>query len=218
MNCGLGNLDSLKKHLLAQTLAGETRFDLVIKDIGLGVARRFDRFCNRTIAYFDHATEIFSGDRDHWYMSRYPFISIEKVELRFFAADNWTNISGQPVGINEETGLLHFNYTLGVRPMMVRVTWSGGYWYEQLEPDDAAYPSSAPAAVQAATSIEPAKFALPDDLRLAWLMQCRHLWDSVDKLGTSLVDKPGQQSAMGALELVPDVKETLQRYVRYQTS
>jgi hypothetical protein len=216
VNAGLGNLDSLKTHLLAGTMQADTTFDAVIADLGLGVAALFDRHCNRHLAYEEHATQIFRGNRAHWYMRAYPVVAFEKTELRYFAADSWTNISGQPLAINEETGMLSFGYTLGVDPIQVRVTWTGGYWYEQLEPTDAGYPSQAPALVTACTALEPAKFALPADIRLAWLIQCREVWNKIDKLGHGLIDKPDAQSLTGSLELSPLVKETLRGYVRYQ--
>src|ERR1019366_5572260 len=109
MNCGLGNLNSLKQHLMpANTMAGQTQFDQVITDIGKGVAGLMSRFCNRDFVYGGNLTQIFRGSRSHWYMPNFPIVAFGKVELRFFAADSWTIISGQPLSINEETGLLSF--------------------------------------------------------------------------------------------------------------
>ena len=219
MNCGLSNLDTLKRHLLpSNTMAGETRFDGVIADIGKGVAGLFNRFCNRDFTYGENLTQIFRGARAHWYMPNFPVVSFAKVELRFFKADNWTDISGQPLSVNEETGLLSFGYTLGVDPIMVRVTWTGGYWFETLEPEDDGYPSAVPDAITNNPALEASKFMLPDDVRLAWLLQCREVWNKIDKLGTGLVDTPDKQTATGALELTPFVKEALRGFVRYQTT
>jgi hypothetical protein len=216
MNCGLGNLDTLKRHLLAGTMQDQTRFDQVITDIGQGVAALFDQYCNRTFTYAEHQTQIFRGNRAHWYMPGFPVVAFEIVELRFFAADSWTNISGQPLSINEESGLLSFGYTLGVDPIQVRVTWTGGYWFETAEPSDTTYPSAIPTLISSCSALQPAKFMLPADIRLAWLLQCREVWNKVDKLGLGLADKPDAQSATGALELTPMVKQMLRSYVRYQ--
>ena len=219
MNCGLGNLDTLKRHLLPSgSLAAETRFDAVIIDVGRGVAGLMDRHCNRVFAWGENITQIFRGNRSHWYMPNFPVAAFGKVELRYFKADNWSDISGQPLSINEETGLLSFGYTLGVDPIQVRVTWSGGYWFEQLEPDDDGYPSAPPAAIASCTALEPGKFMLPDDLRMAWWMQCREVWNKLDKLGTGLVDKPDQQTLTGALKLAPAVEDVLRPYRRLLAS
>jgi hypothetical protein len=218
MNCGLGNLDSLKTHLLASSLMADTRFDQVIQDIGKGVAGLMNTYCNRNFVYGENLTQIFRGARSHWYMPNYPVSVFTKVELRYFKSDNWTDISGQPLACNEETGLLSFGYTLGVDPIQVRVTWSGGHWFEMLEPGDAGYPSNLPASIANCTAIEPSKFNLPDALRLAWLLQCREVWNKIDKLGTGMVDKPDQQSLTGSLKLSPMVEDVLNGYKRYEIS
>lgn len=232
MNCGLGNLDSLRKNLLASTLKDDTTFDERMIDIGRGVARLFDRYCNRSFMYMENYTQIFQGDRDHWYLPRSPLLVISNVEIRYFQADDWTSVQGQPLSQDPETGLLHFGYTLGRNPLQVRVTWSGGYWFQTLEPEcdgyllcnsqfDKHYPGALPESIQTSLSqtppgIEPFKYILPDDLRLAWLLQCRHIWASIDKLGLGMMDKPNEQSAVAGLKLSDEVKEILNGYKRYQ--
>lgn len=216
MNAGLGNLESLKVFLLSRKLASESRFDQVITDIGLGVAGLIGQFCNRDFIYGENKTQIFSGNRSHWYMPAYPISSFSKVELRYFKADNWSDITGQPISCNEETGLLSFGYTLGRDPIQVRVTWSGGYWFETLEPDDAGFPSSAPASILNCTAIEPSKFYLPAELRFAWQMQCAEVWNKYDALGLTLVSEPNSQALTGTLDLVPAVKRILEAHKRYE--
>lgn len=219
MNCGLGNLDSLKRHLMPATMLSNKQFDKRLVDIGLGVAALFDSYCNRKFAYGENLTQIFRGARSHWYMPNFPVVSFAKVELRYFKADNWTDISGQPLAVNEETGLLSFGYTLGVDPIQVRVTWTGGYWFETLEPEgDDGFPSPVPDAIANNTALEPSKFMLPADVRLAWLLQCGEVWNKIDKLGTSMVDKPDEQNLTGALKLSPMVEDALRPYRRMQIS
>jgi len=234
MNCGLGNLDTLKGQLLGSSHKKESQFDDVIIALGQGVAGAMDQFCNREFAYAENFTEIFMGNRSFWFVKKYPFVSFSKVELKYFASDNWTDISAQPLIINPETGQFNFGYTLGPAPLQVRITYTGGYWFQTLEPDndgyavlntkdDPGYPASLPQAVQNSPNltppgIEPYKFILPSQLRLAWLMQCRAVWDSFDKLGLSLVDKPGQQTDVKELGLSPFVRQILKSYIRYQLS
>lgn len=234
MNCGLGNLDTLKKNLLANSLAGNSQFDALIQSIGLGVAGLFDNFCNRSFAYAENYTEIFMGNRGFWFVKKFPFVSYAKVELKYFASDSWTDISAQPLIINPETGQFNFGYTLGPAPLQVRVTYTGGFWFQTLEPDDPGYqvcdtqtdpgyPSALPTAIQNSPNLNPPgiesyKFLLPRELRAAWIMQCRMVWDSFDKLGTGIVDKPKSQTAVNELELSPIVKQILKTYIRYQAS
>ena len=215
MNAGLSNLSTLRQFVLGNSLQSDTRFDNQLLAIGLGLAGVFDAHLNRKLAWQSGETIIFSGDRPDYYLPRAPLANVSKVEMRYFIADAWTDITGQPIAWNPETGLLSFGYTLGTMPLQVRTTWSGGYWFETLEPDDAAYPSTIPAEISAA-EIESRKFLLPDSLKMAWLLQCQQVWDARDKLGLGLADKPGNQSALDKLELSPLVKQMLQPWVRYQ--
>lgn len=231
MNCGLGNLDTLKRALIP-SLVKNPQFDLLIQSIGRGVAGAFDQFCNRQFAYKEKFTEIFMGNRAFWYAKRFPFISIATVELKYFQTDSWTDITAQPLIVNPETGQLNFGYTLGPAPLQCRITYTGGYWFQTLEPendgyavcdteDDPGYPTSLPAAVQASPTnnppgIEPYKFLLPRELRDAWLLQCRNHWASLDKLGLGTIDKADAQTSVNSLDLLPIVKRTLQSHIRYQ--
>ena len=223
MNCGLGNLDSLKRHLLPATMQSDKRFDQVIQDIGLGVAGMIDKYTNRVMTYAEGVTRIWEGQRSHIYLPLWPIVTITKVELRYFLADSWTNISGQPLAENAETGLLHFGYTLGTNPIQVRVTWTGGYWFETAEPDDPnGYPSVVPAAITNAFTatppgLEASKYMLPPEVKLAWLLQCRRVWDGIDKLGTSVAQASNIVSDR-MIDLQPQVKMILQPYIRYQLS
>jgi hypothetical protein len=208
MNAGLTNLDTLRKTLLASSLAGETKFDDRIKVIGLGMAGAFDKHCNRRLGYKENDTMQFSGDRPHYYLPRYPIVSVAAIQMKYFRTDAWTDISDQPISMNEEIGLVHFGYTLGRHPLQVKATWTGGYWFETKEPEDDGYPSAAPAGAT----------LLPDDLRSAFLLQCERVWYAGDQLGMGLVGKPGEESGIERLELAPLVKTILKGYVRYQLS
>jgi hypothetical protein len=218
MIAGLTNLDTLKKHLLATSQMAETRFDLVIQTLGLGIAGLFDTLCNRRLAYLDADQVVFSGDRPHYYLPRFPIRNVTSIQMRYFQTDNWTDITGQPISVNYETGLIHFGYTLGRNPMQVRVVWDGGYWFEPLEPEDAQYPSNAPVAGTDPNGLPARFFILPDTLRSAFLFQCEAAWSQRDKLGLGLTDKPGEQSGLGKLDLAPMVKSMLNPFIRYQLS
>jgi hypothetical protein len=61
--------------------------------------------------------------------------------------------------------------------------------------------------------------ARPQDLYLAWLLQCEHVWARRDALGVNLAaDKSGtspELTGLSRLELIPEAMETLRLYVRY---
>lgn len=208
MNCGLGSLKTLKDYLLAEALRVDTSYDTQLTVIGRGVAAMMDRFCNRGFAYTENDSIIFTGDRPHYYLPRFPINESASitVQMRYFIADDWADIGGQPISWNPQTGLLHFGYTLGRPPLQVKVTYTGGYWFDTTEEQN----DSAPAGAT----------ALPDDVRLAWLQQCAILWQAKDKLGVDIV-KTGSSSqfvsgSLAGSDLSPIVRTMLQGYVRYQ--
>jgi hypothetical protein len=208
MNCGLTNLDTLKKHLLAGTMKTDPRFDAIIADIGKGVAAQFDDQANRLFTYKAADTYTVSADRAHIYVPRYPFISpITQVEIKNDEATGWVV---QPLTVilntNPESGLVFLGAATGSYWSQLRITYTGGYWFETAEPDDAAYPTATPAGAT----------ALPENLKLAFLLQCRHVWRAIDKLGTSILEKPETVATdAGTQSLVPQVAETLRSLTRY---
>lgn len=209
MNAGLGNLDSVKKHLLAGTLKAEPRFDALIQDIAKGVSGIMENFCDRKFARVAGDKVVLQADRSSFSLPRYPVETITLVELKLKDSDGF---QAQDMTLIESTspraGMVYLSDKSDGGPYwgQVRFTYTGGFWFESLEPDDANYPSAMPAGAN----------ALPDELRLAWLMQCREVWNKFDKLGTGIVDKPDEQTLIGKLELAPMVKQMLNSYRRLQ--
>ena len=59
---------------------------------------------------------------------------------------------------------------------------------------------------------------LPADLKLAWLLQCQLVWQSLDNLGTGIGSSEMRAATVASLQkliLAPEVAETLRRYVRH---
>jgi hypothetical protein len=224
MNAGFSNLDWLKKQLLPDSMKGEKRFDARVLAIGKGVAASFDRYCNREFAYAAGIQEVFSGDRPFWFARRSPVTDFTKVELRYFRSDAWADISGQPLAADEEKGMIHFGYTLGRSPIQVRLTYNGGYLFNTLDPDDQNYQAGVVTipdeVANNSAGIDPNKFLLPDDLLFAWVTQVRKVWEAIDKVGDKILsvgsNTRNPSEALAGLDLVPEVRETLDFYRRYQ--
>lgn len=209
MNAGLSNLDLLKKHLLAATLGTDPQFDTLIAAIGLGVAGMMEQTCNRKFARAAGAQEEFPGDRASFILSRFPIESVTALDSKNLESDSWTSQdTGLIKSISASAGLIYLadSHDPGAYWSKVRFTFTGGYWWETAEPNDAGYPSTLPEGAH----------ALPDDLRLAWLLQCREVWNKIDKLNTGLIDKPDAQTNLAGLELSPLVKQMLTNYVVMQ--
>lgn len=209
MNVGLGNLATLKRHLLPASMLSQTSFDPLITDLGLGVAARFEQYCNRKFIRAVNATEVFPADRSHFLFSRFPIESISLSEVKLTEADGWVvQASGFIRSIDQIAGVVYTPGQVDVGPYyaQVRFTFTGGYFFETLEPTDGGYPTAQPNG----------STILPDDLRLAWLLQCRQAWDLIDKLGTSIATEPKKNNALADLQLTPEVKRTLDNYGRME--
>ena len=210
MNAGLSNLDQLKAHLLPSgTMAGETRFDQVIIDLGQGVAEAMENECNRQFERVVGAQVIFQADRASFTLPRFPIEIITTAELDMRDGNGFVvQLPSFIQSYTPDSGMVYLQEVPDAGPYwaQVRFTYTGGFWWEELEPDDAGFPSALP----------PTATALPKDLRLAWLNHCRATWNAWDKLGTGLVDKPGAQTTIGDLEFSASVKRTLGNYVVMQ--
>jgi hypothetical protein len=201
MNAGLTNLDTLKRHLLSPGLVRDKQFDAQIIAIGLGVAGMFERFCDRVFTY-GSATQQTHARRSHISLSQYPITSVESVRTLGPDDEVWTTHGDEPERIVYEAGLVFFTTELGDHRTTLEVSYTGGYWWETSEPEDGV--SIAPTDAR----------SLPADIRAAFLLQCETIWSQRDKLGTGIVEKPEQQSAMQSMDLLPLVKTVLRPHVR----
>jgi hypothetical protein len=205
MNAGLSNLATLKAHLLAPAIRTQTALDTVIADLGLGVAAQFERFCNRKFYRAVGATMTFPAGADNVIVDRYPVESIAKVEVKENATDGFIEDANAVENWRAESGWVSFGSPLSTDLAIGRITFTGGYWWETKEPADQGYSTTPPTGAA----------SLPDDLKLAWLMQCRHVWAAMDKLGVSVGAKPDAESKLGDVKLTPQVVEILNAYRRF---
>lgn len=215
MNCGLSNYSTLAGFVLPASMATSATYKAKLQAIGLLVSGLFNQYCNRQFQWGVNNTEIFTGDRPHYYVSAYPIATnndanqspqISSVNMRYFLTDNWTNIVGEPLQVDASKGKIHFGYTLGRAPLQVQVIYNGGYFYETLEPTDGGYPTAQPAG----------STALPAELQSAFLIQCQEVWNKFDKLGVAIAQKADESVNLAALKLSPMVAMLLNQYKRYQ--
>ena len=204
MNAGFSNLATLKAHLLTAELRALTDFNTQITALGLGVAAQFEKYCNRKFMRSAGATMTFPADNDHVILDRYPVEAVTKVEIKENSTDGFVEEANAIENWDAASGWLTFGAPLSTNLAVGRVTFTGGYFWEQLESTDQGYPTAVPAG----------STAIPDDLKYAWLLQCKAAWDSQDRLGTGIAEKPGERSKLGELDLLPAVKLTLAGYIR----
>ena len=199
----LGSLNFLKGQLLAEALRVDTAYDAALTAIGTGVAGQFEQWCNRKFARVADDTCTFSADRDHFYLPRTPLESIASVELKTGHATDFAAITDAIANSDYHSGLIYFAGGVAHWSDTVRVTYTGGFWFDTSEDATGAMPEGAT--------------ALPGELQLAWILQCQEVWNKKDKLGLGLAGTdPDKKPSFSTLELLPNVKETLAAFRRYQ--
>jgi hypothetical protein len=207
MNAGFSNLDFLKKQLLASTLKNDVRFDKTIAALGLGVAAQFGNLCNRQFRRVVNDTAIFPADRAEFILPRTPVEAVTLAEIKNTEVEGWVTQTDPNFirAINLSAGIVDCGPgDAGKYYAQVRFTYTGGFFWETLEPDDAAFPSAVPAG--AAT--------LPDELLNAWLLQCRHLWRQMDKLGVDILKDGDVKSLRFPEDFAPTVEKTIYQFTR----
>lgn len=204
MNCGLSNLDTLKKWLLPASEQSGSDFDDALQQLGQGIAGMFEGHCNRKFERTVGNTEQFPADRLIHIASRIPLESVASVQTRTDATASWETLTDQPRQIDEDPGILYFGSLLGSQLTQVKITYTGGYWFETLEPTDGGYPTTQPSG----------STLIPAALLLAFKQQCAFAWHNREKLGIELEGTP-ESSALGNIELTDEVKQLLQQFIRY---
>lgn len=206
MNAGLSNLATLKAWLLAPSLLASTEYDDQIAAIGLGVAAQLEKFCARQFARTVGDVFECTADREHVTLPRYPVEAVATVE-QSDADAAWSELSDAIQQRALDRGMLYFGTQLGTYLSRIRITYTGGYFWEQAEPsDEENYPTEVPEG----------STALPADLLLAWKLQCEHVWAQRDKLGLNLGQEPSQSSSIASIvPLLEVVKEQLRPHQRF---
>ena len=209
MNAGFSNLDTLRKKLLAGSLMGETKFDPQITLIGLGMAGAIESLLNRKLARVAGDIEVLPADRNNFVLSRYPLETLTLTELKIIESDGWVAQDASVIkAVDTANGIVNWRGDCDAGPdyAQVRFTYTGGFFWETAEPDDAGYPTAIPAGAA----------LLPDAIRQAWLLQCQQVWAACDKLGLGLADEPDKQSKLADIKPSPLIKQMLTSYIRYQ--
>ena len=202
MNLRLGNLTELKGQLLAASLRADTNYDAVITGIGLGVAVQFDRYCNRQLQRVENEQEVFPADRRHWYLSRYPVESISLCEKQDSVEDGWVTLPELIQAQQLEQGYVMFIAVQGYYWSRLRITYTGGYWFDETEDGSGVMPGTAT--------------ALPAEVKLAWYLQCQNVWKRWEKLGSGITERPELSGAAGQLALAPAARGLLNGHKRMQ--
>lgn len=200
LSAGFATVTYLRSRLMPEEAGGETEWDAAVAALGKGVARKFDRHCNRTFERDAAAVDVFTARASAWVLRRFPVEALASVELRdpdgtLHAAetDDWQLDSG--------AGLLESPALAGTPMQQIRISYTGGYW---LDPRDG-------------TAMPEGATELPDDVLEAWVLQCQHeaesrgLFHAVSFRSQKDQGAP-KTSAAGLLEAVTESLRTYRRF------
>ena len=209
MNAGLSNLSTLKSWLLPASLVAGTDYNAQITALGLGVADQLQRHCNRLFLRTVGDTFEISADRLHVVLPRFPLDAVPVIEQRDDLATGYVaqTFNDLVLDYNLAAGLITFAAMPGPDGSRLRFTYTGGYFFEALEPTDLGYPTATPGG----------STAVPADLQLAWRLQCELVWKQRDKLGLNIAEKPNEvfMGSLSRVALLDAVKEMLAPYRRF---
>lgn len=194
-------IDVLKTNVLPGELSARDDWDTQITAIALGVAAAFDKHCNRTLVRDTAKIDYFTADRDHANLTCYPIESITEIAEKTSYDGSYTAVSNSILFLDEAAGLVHFSGNFGTKSTRLRVTYSGGFWVDTSVAQDGSLPSGAA--------------QLPSDLMGAFYQQVAHELTIRDILGVASATQQAN-SQLQTLELLPRVKETLAKYIRWE--
>lgn len=212
MNAGLSNLTLLKAAVLPASLRSSTEFDAAITAIGLGVAAQMERHCDRQFA------RLASGDGYAIYytrggvfavgVDRYPIESIHAIEMLPSGASAWETETDSLSQFYAASGLVEFSGVLGTHLDKLRITFTGGWWWRTLEPEDAGY---------SASTLPTGATAPPDDVLHAWHLQCQNEIERSDLLRSVAArgDEASPQKNLISTDLLPTVVSILRGHRRH---
>lgn len=203
------SLTYLKSQLLAEALRQDTSYDDALTAIGRGVVAQFEKACNRKFSRLAGDVQTFGADRCQFLLSRFPVEEVTKSELKLTEAEGWVEQASDYIrALDQAAGIIYLPDGADAGPYyaQVRFTFTGGFWFDTSE--DGSDANGLPVGAT----------ALPDDLKLAWILQCKKIWEVNDPLGNKIVPSKEVVQLVGlslaGLELIPEVKEILGHYLR----
>ncbi|MDE1170778.1 MAG: hypothetical protein PW734_06155 [Verrucomicrobium sp.] len=199
MNAGFSNLATLKARLLPPQSLSQTDCDGRIAAIGQGVARWFEKLCDRRFARAEGDAYLCRADRTYVVLPRYPVEAVSAVDNLATGGTLWSPATATYL-LYPESGLLDFAEALGSPAAQLRVTYTGGYWWDQTEDGTGTMPAGAA--------------PLPADLLQAWLDQCAFLFERETRLGLEKITGSGGSFTLEPTHLLPHVTAVLQGYRR----
>lgn len=172
--------------------------------LGLGVADAIDSYLDRKLGWLEDEVTECDGSRVVVSVPRYPVAVFSSVELQTTPGAVWEDLSGSVMRYVQGAGLISFRHPPANEFGTIRVTSTGGFWWDESEEADGTLP-------EGATPLPPALFT-------AWAMQVQAHCNALDLFGAqSGKDTLGASSNLltNADAFIPAVEATLKRFRRF---
>lgn len=189
----LTTLTAIKARLEITTAAD----DAMITGFAEWMSAMAESRCSRRFARTEGDAYEFSAERTEIVVPRYPIEQVISLQLRENARAAWRSQSAAFEVVNESGIVSMVGGALGTRLQRARVVYTGGY-------------------VLPGTTAEDGQTALPDDLENAVIEQTAYWYGARHALrlpSTGAALAAAREKPSG-LVLLPQVEETLSRYVR----
>jgi hypothetical protein len=176
------------------------QFDTLLTTAIAAISSRFDKEANRTLSRTVNATFEFCGGDTEISVPCYPIETVTKFETKSTEATGWIEQTGVDFLIRSSCIIsLPDDFrlqTLGFRPCLSRLTYTGGY-------------------VLPGTTPGPGQTLLPPDLEQAAVEQVAYWFQIRDKLGLKTRwPHTGTYEGFFPLDLLPNVQNVLTKYQR----
>lgn len=173
--------------------------DALLEGFIAGVTGRFDKECNRALAYAEYATYPFRADEMNLVVDRYPIGAVQIWELKDTEALGFVEVADTvDCVINATRSIIELAAPLGTSRQMARVTYEGGY-------------------VLPGTTATVGQTELPDEIEQAAIEQCAFYYRNKDTLGLAGVSSGGSSiSKLATADLLPQVQAVLKKYERWR--
>jgi hypothetical protein len=204
VNAGLSSLTKLKAAILPDSMRANAMWDDTLIALGLGVADAIESYLDRKLGWMvDDVTE-YDAERVVVGVPRYPVLAFTAVELQSTPGATWESIGGSVMRFMPKAGLISFQHSPANEFGTIRVTSTGGFWWDESEEADGTMPEGAT--------------PLPGALFTAWAMQVQAHCNALDLFGAQAgKDTLGSSSNLltNADAFIPAVESMLKSFRRF---